>query len=146
MKRLAGMLAAAILLGGAGAGHATVRIANDRGGRIGDYVDKYQQLRNSGEFVMIDGYCVAACTIVLGAIPRDRICLTSKAKFGFQAAWDFDANGQRVTNAEATRLLYSVYPSAVKHWIAAHGGMSPHLILLQGNELHALYRACPADD
>jgi hypothetical protein len=40
MKRLTGILVAALLLGGVGIGHATVRIANDRGGRIGDYVDK----------------------------------------------------------------------------------------------------------
>jgi hypothetical protein len=145
MKRSVGVLVAALLLGGAGIGHATVRIANDRGGRIGDYVDKYKQLRDSGELVMIDGYCLAACTIVLGAIPRDRICLTSNAKFGFNAAWDLDANGNRVTNQEATRMLYSVYPSAVRQWIAQRGGMTPHMILLQGKELHALYRTCSTD-
>src|ERR1700752_5330930 len=123
MKRLTGILVAALLLCVAGAGHATVRIANDRGGRIGAYIDKYKQLRDSGEFVIIDGYCLAACTIVLGAIPRDRICLTSNAKFGFQAAWDLDANGHRVTNPEATRMIYAVYPAAVRDWIAQHGGM-----------------------
>lgn len=145
MKRLTGILVAALLLGGVGAGHATVRIVNDRGGRIGDYVDKYKRLRDSGEFVVIDGYCVAACTIVLGAVPRDRICLTSNAKFGFQAAWDLDANGKRVPNPEATRMLYAAYPSEVRDWIAEHGGMTPHLILLQGKDLHALYRTCSAD-
>jgi hypothetical protein len=145
MKRLTGILVAALLLGGVGIGHATVRIANDRGGRIGDYVDKYKQLRDSGEFVIIDGYCLAACTIVLGAIPRDRICLTSNAKFGFQAAWDLDANGQRVTNPEATRMIYAVYPSEVRHWIAQQGGMTPHMIFLPGKQLQALYRTCSAD-
>ena len=146
MKRVTGMLVAALLLGNAGAGYATVRITNDRGGRIGNYVDKYQQLRNSGQFVVIDGACLAACTIVLGAIPHDRICVTSNAKFGFQDAWDADANGRVVTNEEATRMLYSIYPSAVRNWIAQHGGMSLHMIILQGKQLHALYRTCSAKD
>ena len=144
MKRLTGILIAALLLGGVGTGHATVRIGNDRGGRIGNYVDKYQQLRNSGEFVMIDGACLAACTIVLGAIPHDRICVTSNAKFGFRNAWDSDADGRVVTNEEATRMLYSIYPSAVRNWIAQHGGMSLHMIWLQGEDLHALFRTCSA--
>jgi hypothetical protein len=144
MKRLTGILVAALLLGTVGASHATVRIADDRGGRIGTYVDKYEQLRDSGELVVIDGECLGACTIVLGAIPRDRICVTLNAKFGFYAAWDLDANGKRVTNQEATQLLYKVYPSEIKNWIARHGGMTPQMIFLQGDELQALFRACSA--
>lgn len=142
MKRLTGILVAALMLGGVGPGHATVRIANDQGGRIGTYVDKYKQLRDSGEFVMIDGDCLGACTMVLGAIPRNRICITSNAKFGFRASWDLDANGNRVTNPEATRMLYAVYPSQVRDWIAQHGGLTPHMIFLQGEQLQALYRTC----
>ncbi len=49
MKLVTGLLAAVLLLAGVGASHAVVRIADDRGGRIGTYVDKYQGLRTSGE-------------------------------------------------------------------------------------------------
>ena len=49
MKFVTGLLAAVLLLAGVGASHAVVRIADDRGGRIGTYVDKYQGLRTSGE-------------------------------------------------------------------------------------------------
>ncbi|MDU6747840.1 MAG: hypothetical protein E6447_08990, partial [Bradyrhizobium sp.] len=69
MKFWTGLLAVVLLLSGVGASHAVVRIADDRGGRIGTYVDKYQGLRSSGEYVIIDGLCASACTIVLGAIP-----------------------------------------------------------------------------
>ena len=79
MKFLTGLLAAVLLIAGMGASHAVVRIADDRGGRIGTYVDKYQDLRQSGDTVIIDGLCASACTIVLGAIPPDRICVTSHA-------------------------------------------------------------------
>ena len=119
MKLVTGLLAAVLLLAGVGASQAVVRIADDRGGRIGTYVDKYQGLRTSGETVIIDGLCASACTIVLGAVPHDRICVTSHANLGFHAAWDFGANGRAVTNPEATQMLYSMYPTPVRRWIAA---------------------------
>jgi hypothetical protein len=125
--------------------HAVVRIADDRGGRIGTYVDKYQGLRSSGEAVIIDGLCASACTIVLGAIPHDRICVTSHATLGFHAAWDFGANGRAITNPEATQMLYSMYPSTVKRWIQARGGLTPHMIFLRGKELQALFKPCYLD-
>src|SRR6202007_1730122 len=80
------------------------------GGRIGTYVDKYEDLRTSGQTVVIDGLCASACTMVLGAVPHDRICVTSRAILGFHAAWDSGDNGREVTNRGATQMLYSVYP------------------------------------
>jgi hypothetical protein len=145
MKCVTGLLAAVLLLAGVVQSQAVVRIADDRGGRIGTYVDKYQDLRNSGEAVIIDGLCASACTIVLGAIPRDKICVTSHATLGFHAAWDFGANGRAITNAEATQMLYSMYPSPVKRWIAARGGLTPHMIFLRGKELQSMYKPCYLD-
>ena len=145
MRLATGLLAAVLLLIGMAPSHAVVRIADERGGRIGTYVDKYQGLRSSGEAVIIDGLCASACTIVLGAIPHDRICVTSHATLGFHAAWDFGANGRAITNPEATQMLYSMYPSAVKRWIQARGGLTPHMIFLRGKELQALYKPCYLD-
>ena len=145
MRLATGLLAAVLLLIGMAPGHAVVRIADDRGGRIGTYVDKYQGLRTSGEAVIIDGLCASACTIVLGAIPHDRICVTSHATLGFHAAWDFGANGRAITNPEATQMLYSMYPSSVKRWINARGGLTPHMIFLRGRELQALFKPCFLD-
>jgi hypothetical protein len=145
MKFLTGLLAAVLLIAGMGASHAVVRIADDRGGRIGTYVDKYQDLRQSGDTVIIDGLCASACTIVLGAIPRDRICVTSHATLGFHAAWDFGANGRAVTNLEATQMLYAMYPSQVKRWISQRGGLTPHMLFLKGKQLQAMYKPCYLD-
>jgi hypothetical protein len=145
MKFLTGLLAVVLLIAGVGASHAVVRIADDRGGRIGTYVDRYQGLRTSGEYVIIDGLCASACTIVLGAIPHDKICVTSHANLGFHAAWDFGANGRAVTNAEATQMLYSMYPSQIRHWISQRGGLTPRMIFLHGRQLQAMYRPCYLD-
>jgi hypothetical protein len=145
MKFAMGLLAAVLLLAGVGASHAVVRIADDRGGQIGTYVDKYQSLRTSGETVIIDGLCASACTIVLGGVPHDRICVTSRANLGFHAAWDFGASGREVTNPDATQTLYSMYPSPVRRWIAARGGLKPQMIFLRGKQLMSMYRPCYLD-
>ena len=145
MKLLTGLLAAMLLLAGAGTSHAVVRIANDRGGQIGRYVERYEQLRASGQTIMIDGLCASACTIVLGAIPNVKICVTPNANLAFHAAWDFGTRGRTITNPEATRMLYSMYPSQVQHWIANRGGLSPRMIFLRGRQLEAMYRPCYFD-
>ena len=125
MKLLTGFLAAVLLLSGVWACNATVRIVNDRGGQIGTYIDRYEHLRHSGQTVIIDGLCASACTIVLGAIPHDKICVTTNATLGFHAAWDFGAKGRTITNPVATQMLYSSYPLQVRRWIAKRGGLTP---------------------
>ena len=142
MKFVTGLLAAVLLLAGVGSSRAEIRIAEDRGGRIGTYVDRYQGLRSSGESVIIDGLCASACTIVLGAVPHDKICVTSNANLGFHAAWDFGSDGRAVTNPEATQMLYSMYPTPVRRWIAQHGGLTPRMLFLRGKQLMSMYRPC----
>lgn len=145
MRFVTGLLAGVLLLAGLTASHAVVRIADDRGGRIGTYVDKYQSLRTSGETVVIDGLCASACTIVLGAVPHDRICVTSRASLGFHAAWDPGKGGRPVTNVEATQMLYKMYPASIRHWIARRGGLKPRMIFLRGHQLTSMYKPCYMD-
>jgi hypothetical protein len=146
MKNLTAVLfSAVILLAGVGASSAAVRIVQDPGGRIETYVDKYKVVRSSGEMVIIDGSCVSACTIVLGTVPHDKICVTPHARLGFHAAWDPGSNGRRIINPEATRTLYSMYPFEVRHWIDQRGGLTPQMIFLGGRELAAMYRPCHLD-
>src|SRR6476660_2291264 len=140
MKLLTGLLAAILLLAGAGTSHALVRIANDRGGQIGRYVESYEQLRASNQTVMSDGLCASACTIVLGTIPNDKICVTPNANLAFHAAWDFGTRGRTITNPGATRMLYSMYPSQFRQWIVNRGGLKSHMIFLRGRLLEAMYR------
>ena len=101
---------------------ALVRIKADTGGQIGPYLENLMALRNSGERVAIDGPCLSACTMVLGVIPRDRICVTSRARLGFHAAWNPGQNGQPVTSPAATKFLMNIYPEHVRTWIKGRGG------------------------
>jgi hypothetical protein len=142
MKFVTSLLAAALLLAGVGASHAAVRIEDDRGGRIGNYLTKFERLRSSGESVIIDGLCASACTLVLGAVPHNKICVTPRATLGFHAAYDFGMNGRPITNPEATMMLYSTYPARVQQWIVARGGLAPQMIFLRGKQLQAMYQPC----
>jgi hypothetical protein len=124
---------------------AAVRIANDNGGQIGPYMDRLATLRSSGEQVVIDGPCLSACTLVLGVIPRERICVTRRARLGFHAAWRPDQGGRPVFSRAGTQMLMDTYPNSIRGWIASRGGLTPKMIYLQGAQLRALYTPCRDD-
>jgi hypothetical protein len=142
MKVAIWLLAAAFLMGVPGSGGAAVRIADDPGGTIGVYLRKYERIRASRETVVIDGACASACTLVLAALPPERICVTAQASLGFHAAWEYDDAGEPVSNPNATRLLYAMYPEPVQRWIAGRGGLTSRLIYLRGAALRTMYRPC----
>ncbi len=137
------LLCAAILaICGASPASATMRIYEDRGGQIGYYLEAFARLRSSGERVVVDGNCFSACTLLLGAIPRNRFCATARARFGFHAAWMPDGDGRPVTSPMGTQALWNAYPPSVRHWIIRHGGLSHHMIYLQGHELAGMVPSC----
>ena len=119
-----------------------MRITDDRGGNIGQYWSRYTALRDAGERVVIDGTCSSACTLVLGIVPRDRICVTENAILGFHAAWRPGFLGLKIVNEPATRTLLSFYPEPIRRWIADNGGLGTAMMYLSGRDLMALYREC----
>ena len=121
---------------------AMVRIADDHGGNMGAYWSRYMTLRDSGEQITIDGLCSSACTLVLGIVPHDRICVTSNAVLGFHAAWRAGFLGRAVMNDPGTQTLWTIYPNSIRQWISRHGGLGATTIYLSGPELFAMYRQC----
>lgn len=121
---------------------AAMRIRGDAGGQIGPYLKALVALRSSGEQVIIDGPCFSACTMVLGVIPRERICVTRRAQLGFHAAWHPGKKGRPVTSAGGTQLLMEIYPEHVRSWINERGGLSQRMLILSGRELAAMYPTC----
>jgi hypothetical protein len=142
MRILAALLGAVLVAAATSPSLSAVRIASDPGGEIGPYMAKLDALRNSGQSVIIDGPCLSACTMVLGVIPRDRLCVTPRARLGFHAAWRLNEAGRQVTSPDGTELLMSAYPQPVRDWIARRGGLSPRLMYLTGNELASMYPVC----
>ena len=121
---------------------AMMRIADDRGGQIGPYLQALATVRSSGERVVVDGNCLSACTLVLGLVPRERICATHRARFGFHAAWMPDRDGRPVTSTPGTQALWSIYPASVRQWINGHGGLSREMIFMQGQDLNGIVASC----
>ena len=121
---------------------ATVRIVSDAGGQIGPYLENLVAIRGSGERVVIDGPCLSACTMILGVIPRERICVTSRARLGFHAAWHPGDNGRPITSRGGTQLLMDIYPQNVRQWIARKGGLTARMLYLHGRELASMYPTC----
>ncbi len=121
---------------------ATMRISEDRGGQIGRYLQTFAAVRSSGENVVVDGNCLSACTLLLGLVPRERVCATHNARFGFHAAWMPDSDGRPVTSPLGTQALWNIYPASVRRWIKRNGGLSRKMIYLQGRDMHAIVPSC----
>jgi hypothetical protein len=125
---------------------ASMRISDDVGGRIGTYVDQFSAVRASGQRVVIDGACLSACTLVLGIVPRNRICVTRRAMLGFHAAWMPGPQGRPVPSEIGTQALWDMYPPHVRRWINARGGLSSKMVFLRGRELLSMYPECRSDE
>jgi hypothetical protein len=127
---------------------ADLRITRDFGGFVDQYKTKYAKARDRGERVIIDGICNSACTLVLGIVPLNRICVTPRASLGFHQAY-YDKRwtaGLRVTSIAGTDELMSYYPPSVKDWIARQGGLSAQMKkVFNGTELWAIVDPCPEE-
>ncbi len=66
---------------------ADLHITRDHGGYVEEYKAKYKRVREKGERVIIDGICNSACTLVLGIVPMNKICVTPRASLGFHQAY-----------------------------------------------------------
>src|SRR6476661_7774544 len=96
---------------------AEVRILASPGGQVGPFLDMFEEVRASGERVVIDGPCLSACTLVLSVVPSDRICVTRRAVLGFHAARSVDRRGRTYSEPQASELVLEAYPTAVRGWI-----------------------------
>ena len=121
---------------------AEVRILASPGGEVRPFLDLFEQVRASGEIVVIDGPCLSACTLVLSVVPNDHICVTRRAVLGFHAARSMDRRGRLYAEPEASEAVLEAYPAAVRGWIRRRGGLSSRLLLLRGRELAAIYPRC----
>ena len=129
-----------------GPAFAELRIARDFGGFVEEYKAKYAKVRDRGERVIIDGICNSACTLVLGIVPLNRVCVTPRASLGFHLAY-YDTSltfGTKVTSYSGTADLVSYYPETVKEWIRKQGGLTTEMKRVKnGPALWAIVDPCP---
>jgi hypothetical protein len=142
MLRTLALIVISVLGSSATPSRADVRIIASPGGRVGPFLDLFEEVRASGERVVIDGPCMSACTLVLSIVPNERICVTRRAILGFHAARSVDRRGRLYAEPEASQMVLHAYPAAVQDWINRRGGLTSRLLLLRGRELAAIYRTC----
>jgi hypothetical protein len=147
MRRLALALLAQALLWSSSA-LADYRITRDHGGLVDQYKAKYASIRERGERVIIDGICNSACTLLLGIVPLNRVCVTPRASLGFHMAYFDKATtfGAKVTSYAGTADLMSYYPETVRDWISRHGGLTAEMKKVKnGPDLWAIVDPCPEE-
>lgn len=127
---------------------AELHITRDHGGYVEEYKAKYKRVREKGERVIIDGICNSACTLVLGIVPMNKICVTPRASLGFHQAYYDKAFtfGIKVTSAEGTSDLMAYYPDTVKDWIRRNGGLTTDMKKIKnGVDLWKIIDPCPEE-
>lgn len=95
-------------------GRGYLRIQNATGGAIGASRANFEQLRDEGVKVIIDGWCSSACTLLLDE-RYDNVCWTDRAVFRFHAAVDGQAGPARGKAFPiGTAYLWNSYPLYVR--------------------------------
>ncbi len=140
------LTAMSTLLPTASPASAAYVITRDHGGLVEQYKARYAKIRDSGERVVINGICNSACTLLLGIVPLNRVCVTPKASLGFHQAyydkaWTF---GTKVISRAGSADLMSYYPPVVKEWIEQNGGLMPQMKKVKyGWDLWMMVDPCP---
>jgi hypothetical protein len=110
----------------------TIDVSDSHGGSVAAYNARWGGLAQRGVSVRIVGPCQSACTVLLGHIPRSRICVTPGASFGFHLAH----------LPQATATLWGSYPAGIKAWINAHGGLTHDFIWMRAPDIYRFFNKC----
>lgn len=110
----------------------TIDVYDDHGGIVPEYDAHWAELAARGVDVRIVGPCQSACTVLLGHIPRDHICVTPDARFGFHLA----------KVPRSTAILWAAYDSDIRQWINAHGGLTHEFIWMSAPDIYNYFKKC----
>jgi hypothetical protein len=110
----------------------TIDVYDDHGGSVKAYNARWARLAARGVNVRIVGPCQSACTVLLGHIPRGRICVTPNASFGFHLA----------KREDATAMLRAAYPADIKGWISKHGGLTADFKWMRAPDVFRYFKKC----
>jgi hypothetical protein len=110
----------------------TINVSDNHGGSVAAYDARWAGLAAQGVNVRIVGPCQSACTVLLGHIPHDRICVTPQASFGFHLA--------HLQSATAT--LWNAYSPEIQAWINQHGGLHADFIWMRAPDTYRFFKRC----
>jgi hypothetical protein len=110
----------------------TINVSDAHGGSVAAYSQRWKGLAARGVDVRVVGKCQSACTVLLGYIPRSRICVTPAASFGFHLAH----------RPDMTAILWNAYASDIRGWIKAHGGLETQLKWMSAPDTYRYFHRC----
>jgi hypothetical protein len=110
----------------------TIDVSDAHGGSVAEYNARWTEHARNGASVRIVGPCQSACTVLLGRIPRSRICVTPEASFGFHLAH----------LQSATTTLKAAYAPDIMSWINAHGGLTKDFIWMRAPDTYRYFSKC----
>jgi hypothetical protein len=101
-------------------------------GKTAEYAARWAQYRREGVSVRIAGPCESECTMILGHVSRDHICVTPEARLGFRLA----------AAPVGTATLWKSYPTDIKAWVMRNGGLGREAVWLRAPEVYRFFRIC----
>lgn len=110
----------------------TIEVSDNQGGSVAQYDARWAGYAARGVDVKIVGPCQSACTVLLGHIPRGKICVTPGASFGFHLAH----------LSSATSTLWNAYGSDIQGWINQHGGLKKDFIWMRAPDTYRYFKKC----
>ena len=110
----------------------TIDVFDNHGGSVAAYDARWAAIAARGASVRIVGPCQSACTVLLGHIPRRRICVMRNASFGFHLAH----------LQSATETLWNAYQPDIRRWIKAHGGLTHEFIWMRAPNIFRYFKKC----
>ena len=96
--------------------------------------------------VVIDGPCISAC-VIFADQARSRVCVTSRAQFGFHKARDIAVAPLRGGAMLYMELGRSDPPHSrdIARWVKRHGGFpSEGLLVMSAKQATQFWHRCPA--
>lgn len=116
---------------------ATVEIGDDSGGLVAEYALRLYEILATNQKVRFVGRCDSACTLLL-ALPTEQTCITEGAYFRFHAP----SAPSVATAAEVAAYMMRKYPTWVRAWIVAQGGLSDRLTTMTYEYANKFMRTC----
>lgn len=144
-------LAVLLLLLSTAAFATPLHVVFDEGGELEARYRHWVDVRMSGQKVIIDGLCLSGCTMALGLVPRDHICITPRARLGWHSAWGVNPDGSTSYAVEATTMYWVSHDLDIRARVTAtHAwrGETPHpsFMYLEYIQLSDLIRTCSETD
>ena len=93
-----------------------VVINDDPGGNPYDHWELYQHYGRMNSKVEVRGDCTSACTLIVGAIDKSKICFGPNGKLHFHQGRDTRWPDNPVS-PETTQWVFDRYPSDIQNWI-----------------------------